>query len=411
MSGSGRSNLSKNERGISQNFFGQYDPMKERDWVRSQNTIREQFDITPTSTTHTRGGQTTINIDKRGDKVGRMVLMFDRAIVTNGLPADWEGATSIDVIRFKYQNKMFHEIYGEELVDKIKLEMTREERSNAAPLCNGLLSPSEKATSAAQAQTIWVDLMVPWTDLERMLRMVALPNYIVVEITWQTLSKVFVNNGGTPSGGTISNVYLRTDFHHLKNTKRQQLFNEVHTSPLNLKYLSKEYHRREPLLTNASTGTITWSVKLRNIKNDSACLVAYIRPQTAVDNGSGTALDPYTHSSYANLTYWLQDNGVAVTNQFVQAPYSEYSEKYLTFPNMYHGSGQNYVVLPFTIDPRLMKHSQFDCYGSRCISKYNNPEFWISLTGPVAADQYVDVWSYTHNCIIQYKGDIRRFLL
>jgi hypothetical protein len=413
MSGTGRSNLSKNERGISQNWFGNNDPMRESDWTRSVNTVREVFDITSSSTNYSRGTTTTINIDKRGDRLGRTRLFFTRAAYTTGIPVDWEGPTSIQLINFKYQNKIFHTIYGEELVDRIKLgDLTELEKSNLAVLMGGMLSPSERLTNAGQAVSFDIDLLVPWRKLDNMLRIVALPNNIVVEITWQPLAQVVNNNGGTASGGAISNVWLRCDFHHLKNDKRMQLFSEIHSAPLSIKYLSREFHRREPLAANVSTNTITWSLKLRNIKNDVVMLYAYARPITAVDNSSGTTLDPYTHTSFTNLQYWLQDNGVPITNYFIQQPYQEYEEKYYALGDGFsHGSGQNYMVIPLTIDPRLVKKSERDCYGSRCISKYNNPEFWFSFTGSGSlVDSYVDVWADIHNCIIQYKGDIRRFL-
>ena len=280
MSGPGRSNLGKNERGISQNFFGNVDPMMERNWTSAKNTIREQFDISPqTNAAIARGGVTTIQIDKHGDRLGKMVLFVDRAAIVGGVPVNFEGYFTIDKIQFKYSNKIFHKLYGEELYDRLRLWKGQAEVSSKAPLINGLLSPSEKKFSALQAQTLMVDLKVPWKKANKMLRMVALPNYITVKITWQLQTKVFVNSvaNTNATGGALTNLFIRCDYYHLKNVDRQALFAQVHAKPLNTKFVSKEYHRQESYPINASTGTITYTLKLRNIKNDSAQIYAYIR--------------------------------------------------------------------------------------------------------------------------------------
>ena len=88
MASKGCSNLNKNERGLSTNFFGNFAMYKERDWVKGTNTIREYFDIQPTNTNASRGSIITIEIDKRGDRLGKSTLVFTRAAITGGIPVE-----------------------------------------------------------------------------------------------------------------------------------------------------------------------------------------------------------------------------------------------------------------------------------------------------------------------------------
>jgi hypothetical protein len=116
----GRENLSLQERGPDVNFFGAADLYGRRKWVQSKNTIREQFDLSPQGSVGDYGSMTTIELDKRGDLLGKIELRVTRGAATLAASSsaafnDWEATSSIDVIRFFYSNKLVHEIYGDEL--------------------------------------------------------------------------------------------------------------------------------------------------------------------------------------------------------------------------------------------------------------------------------------------------------
>lgn len=413
MSSAGRSNLSKNNRGISQNFFGSNDPMTEKDWIRSVNSVRETFDITPQVATYTRGGFTTFKIDKKGDRLGRIRLFFSRAAVTNGYSEDWEGYQTISKIVFNYGNKNYWEYTGEELLNKIRLgdTVSPDYRENMAVLAHGMMTVDQRKAEALASADFGIDLLGFWDRFDDMIRMVALPQEIEVQVYWQPLNLHMVQiNGAATTGGAISNGYLRCDFHHLPNDKRQQIFNEVHAAPLSTKVSYLESHKRELIPANASTNTITIKIPLKNIKNDHYVLFACMRPVTAVDNATGTTLSLINQSTFSNLQYWLEDSGQQITNVYTQDPQQEFTDKIECFPDMLQADGQNWMVINLAMDPRFVKRSDRDCFGSRCIMKYNNPTWAMSFTGPVAADTYLDIFGKFHQIIIQNKGEIRKFL-
>lgn len=419
MSSAGRTNLSKNDRGISQNFFGTNDPMSEKDWIRSVNSVREQFDITPQVAAYTRGGYTTFKIDKKGDRLGRIVCYFNQASVTDGYSDDWVGYQAVDHVTFLYGNKTYWEYTGEELLNKVRLgdTVSSEYRKDLAVMAGGMSTVTQRQAWAANSQNLAIDLLAWWDKFDDMVRMVALPQEIEVHVHWKTLNtQMVMTNGGPTSGGAISGAFLRCDYHHLPQAKRQTIFNEVLSSPLSTKVSYLESHKRESVPQNASTNTITVKIPLKNIKNDHYVIFACMRAVTAVDNPAGTTLDTVTHYNPPGLMYWLEDSGQQITNVYTQDQLTqlgggtEYMDKKMSFPDMLQADGQNWMVIPLAMDPRFIKHSERNCYGSRCIMKYNNPNFCLSFTGPASTNYYLDIYGKYHNVIIQYKGEIRKFL-
>ena len=190
MASKGRSNLNKNERGISTNFFGNYDMYQERKWLKGKNTIQELFDITPTNNNASRGGITTIEIDKRGDCLGKMLLSFQVAPVTGGIPVDFEGPNSIDNITFYYANKSPFMIYGEQMIHETIFRPDIQCRSSLIAQESGNLSVGERTRAALTSCTFFVDIKVPWAKLKKQLRMIALFNKIRMDIQWNTQARV-----------------------------------------------------------------------------------------------------------------------------------------------------------------------------------------------------------------------------
>jgi hypothetical protein len=413
MASKGRSNLNKNERGISTNFFGNYDPFQEREWVKGKNTIRELFDITPINTNSARGGLTSIEIDKRGDRLGKMFLSFQVAPITGGIPVDYEGPNSIDNIIFYYANKPFHQLYGEQLTHETILRPDIQARSALNVQEGGNLSLMERTRAAATTRTFFVDLKVPWAKLKKQLRMVALPNKIRMDIQWNLQSKVIQDavSGTTATGGLISTVFCRCEFTHRKSMDRDREFQQVHAQPLNWKYWSYEFHRRENVNANASTGLVNpVKIQLRNIKNDSVQIYATLRNQSDVDQTTSGTVNPYNFLDFTGMQFWLEDNGTQITDYWTLDKYARYIETGRAYPGHEPGTW-NFMVINL-VQPEMLLASEDDCYGSRCISKYNNPTFCVQWTNGGGGNNalWLDIWSLTHNIMIQHKGDLRKFL-
>lgn len=406
----GRSNLTKNERGISQNFFGAGDPFAERAWVSSKNMVREQFEVSPINPTVTRGSDTTFQISKLGDRFGRMVLYWTRAAYTNGLVTDYEAPFSVDKISFRYSNKEFYVIYGEDLFHMHNRDATQEDRSNIANAEGGLLTANERLFASGVSKNLWLDLRVPWAAINKCIRIAALPNTIDVVVSWATTARTStVLNGGPISGGTITLPYIKCDFYHLTQAERVRIAQEVHSVPLNTKYKGLEYHRREVIPTNASTGTITNRLKLRNIKNDAFEIWGVIRTVTSVDNDATILLlNPTAFLAPPAFTYWIEDNGTRITVQYTYDTFNKYNEQPKGHENQL--GTDNYFSINLANDPVFLKMCGDDCYGSRAIVKYNNPELVMSFTGPTTSDYYLDCFGSMHNVIVQHKGDVRKFL-
>ena len=128
-----------------------------------------------------------------------------------------------------------------------------------------------------------------------------------------------------------------------------------------------------------------------------------------VDGSTSGTLNPFNFQDLLQLTFWLEDNGMQITDFFVLDDYSKYLENARAYPGMEPG---NWPIMMLNLcPPDLVLASEDDCFGSRCISKYNNPEFVCSWVNTVPNNaMYLDIWALTHQIIIQHKGDFRKFL-
>lgn len=168
----GRSNLSLNLRGPSVNFFGSQDLFAERNWLRSQNYVIEEFDLTPTvSGNFNPGTQTVVEQDKRADLGGHQELIWTRTQLTGGTNArynDWEAAFALEHLDVWYGNRILHSVYGEQIFFEQLEEDNDQDLVAKAKRQHGLLTQAERVAlnTAAGATPVVnkLDLRLPWYD-------------------------------------------------------------------------------------------------------------------------------------------------------------------------------------------------------------------------------------------------------
>jgi hypothetical protein len=117
--------------------------------------------------------------------------------------------------------------------------------------------------------------------------------------------------------------------------------------------------------------------------------------------------------------FWLNDNGSQITNKI------EWNETAFNQFGIYYDHvkmwpkaqpGNNIGALAFC-ENELVEASDDDCFGSRTIGKYNNPEIIAEFDSGSAASTaisgaaYWDIWADVHNLLIYQAGDLRKYLL
>jgi len=315
---------------------------------------------------------------------------------------DFEGYQAIERIKCLYNNKIVNEVTGEEMVDWIKRYYEDKKRSDMAQFSGGYMSVASRYTRGASAATnsINLALLLQNEDMNRMICQIGLPNKIRFEVTFHPLSKLGISTDATTFTCSITDVRLKIKYWHLKLDEQNQKFNDVHSPSGELtKITTIESHLREPI----ASAVTSFSLKLRNIKNDVYQLVVWLRTQAAVDNASGRDLEAW---QFPNRAY-LRDNGTAITNNVIPTTYGTYRELNEAHPNGEYG--RKCIVFNFAHN-KLIEASNKDCFGSRCFANYNNPELvleWDSATGDA---YYCDVRGYIHNVRIEKQGDFRKYL-
>jgi len=422
------------------------------------NYIPESFDVSTISSLSTSpygASPLVFELDKRGDLLGKIELIITRSKITaaSGTSTinDFEGYSSIDNVRFYYSNKMFHEVYGERLIKRLFKEKSPQIRENAAKLQFGFLSDVERgcpngaiagaggtancvlpaafnlgnnnSTNALTTITWTADLMVPWENINKRIPMVVMPNKIRVEVQLKPLSKFCRSSSGSDTFTTaaLSQAALRCYYTHHPQEQRTDLYNHVNTERgVVLKTATDEYHMRESV-AGAASGAYTFRLKTKNLKNATIAIEPVLRMQQNVDNSAAQFLDLWNWQIPAR--FWMEDSGSQIvvkqeTNDGNTAGLPiDYNQRIVNgrcWPNGIQGL--NLPILPF-VEPQFVEPSENDCFGSRNMSKYNNPEFIIQWDAGTPAtvnsdrSMYLDLWARIHNALIYHRGDIRKFLL
>lgn len=418
MSDKGRSNLVVNERGPDVNWFaGGQNLFKHRQWYRSKNHVEEKFDLTPEQAGLAYGTTHVFEIDKRGDVLFDSELIKTRGALTQTGGtfvrfSDYEAYRDIKEVRVIYNNKIAHRVTGERLLRYVMEENTQDERDSIAALTLGEKTAAERNTLAASGATTVVKLRFPWRKFFKGIAMIALPNKIRVEVEFNALQDICEFDGSSPAC-TLSALKLRCHFVHLKQEDRNALYQQVNMGKgIIFKGNSVEFHQKEPIVApGVSGGFYSYRLRLRNIRNAVYELTGIIRQQRFVDVGSTRNLLSHEYPS----RWRLEDNNTAVTDtvEFVDSAagfnFGEYKDNTEAHPN--HKKGMKYLKM-FFCPKQYIEKSEDDCYGSRNISKYNNPEIVIEWDSfPDTNNRYLELEGEIHNLWIQNKGDFRRYLL
>lgn len=365
MADKGRSNFTVMGRGPDANWFGTGDIYEERPWYRSKASINEYFDITPTNvSTLAFGQETLIEIDKRGTRLGKIELLWDVAAISMSTAAygaftDWEGPSSIDYIEFTYNTKIFHKVFGEEILHDILIKDTRKNRSRKARLMYGKMSDVERSVLATSARTVQVDLAVPWSHFKKMLPMNSYPNKIVIKVVFKPFAKVYKNIvGASPTAPAITNLKARCQFHHLPHADANALWAKAHQGKgIVTKHTSTEFIRGENLVANQTTHTI----KLKNLKNAAYEVRAFVVNQS--DRDTQATLNPYNY--ILPTSHVFQDSGSDVTNTPADSGTQSYQVNVINAESHPDGElGLQAILHPFC-HPDFVAKSDHDCYGSR----------------------------------------------
>ena len=293
-------------------------------------------------------------------------------------------------------------------------EKTLEERTGQALLQYGFLSDASRVTQAA-LQTTWIaDLNVPWNDLKKRIPMIAMPNKIRVEVHLKTLQRSINFAAGTPAA-TITSPKLRCHYTHVPQAIRDDIFMHINSgNGVAIKTRTTEFHKNDPVPATGAT-LLRHRLRLRNIKNAVYEMFMVVRNQLQVDNTNAIDLNLWNFQQFSR--FWLEDNGNQVTNKF------EFQDVALTTPQYYNIYLDNVRAHPFGIvglylpafyfcEPQFVERSKDDCFGSRNLSKYNNPELVVEYdSGNSSNAQYLDVWANVHNLLIFQKGDLRKYLI
>ncbi len=440
MSGPGRSNLQVNLRGQDLNWYKRsYNPFSYEPYLGATNHISEIFDINPVSVGYTWGGEVDFELDKRGDLLGKIELMINRGPIVNGSSSayinDWEVYSMIDRVNFKYNNRLFWTVTGDELYIQLQQRKRLVERESEGYLQNGVsgtgIGPNNTGANSislssisSQGTVIAGDLQVPWADRHKHIPMVAMPNKIRVEVFLKA-QQFFINDQNNPNASNdsvaLNQIWLRCYYVQLPQHLRSEVFTLVNYSEVTTtgqtaieqRGVAVKILSTESQLKNIYTGSLNYmNINLRNIKNSVVYFAVLMRDQN--DLITPWAVNLWNFQPISRM--YLVDNGNRITDYydwFVSSTsnvnqYNHFTTNALAFPD--GNLWMNVPILPL-VEPEFILPSESNCFGSRFIAEYNNPQLYFETTNAPGNTVYqVDIIAYIHNLLIYQNGDIRIWL-
>ncbi len=398
-------NLAAAAQGASANFVGGLDHFQYMAYSKAEPYYEEETVYSPINNTQVvAGGKIDFDLERRNTFMrGATEFRITVSSVTNngGLVfrfSDFTALELIDRIEWVYNNKKIWQENPERMLFKLR---TRFNASQRTPITQGLgggLTDLERRALATTTQSFIVPIWTPWRKFKKQLPMVGIPNKIRVSFFMKPFTQVGLTSV-VPHvhTWTYSNVTLRTEGNDVDEKKKNFHWN-ASKDGLVIKTVDFEEHRREII----PSGTSTFRLKIRNVKNDCFNLYFVLRLVAALDDP--TVRDPW---GYLTAASWqIVDGNQPMTDlityqDFVRTQWSE------MYPDAESDLG--YHCIPFC--PRaFVRLSDDDCYGSRAFVHYNNPELVINFASPTAANIYLDLVGEIHNQLIFKLGDIRPLL-
>lgn len=449
----GRSNLLPNQVGPHVPFWANAkDMFQYPGWENHVNHVYEEFDITSDQTSIVRGTKQVFQVDRRGDRLTTMDLIIQRNGATRsgtgGCFEDWEAYSTIDYVDIFYNNKLVWRKRMEKRVLDIMERCTAQERAALARLGNGDLSYNERvityAADFSSPKVLVCSFGVPWEKLNKSICMLGLPNKIRVEVNWKNFADCCNNpNNATLTDASTRTATLRCGFYHLPEDLRQFHFAQTQSATgLRYKILTEETQIGETM--TAQSSSFSQAIRLTTIRNSAVSIKSIVRQTENV-----------TSNLYRDLFHFLahdvyiRDNGSQVTDQanyqFIESElpitsgtraYHKWKIPSAMYPHhpTRHGAGVTRILF---CPPKTYAMSEDHCFGSRNISGYNNPEYFMPITVGAVGDYYgivaskkiynadgsmtilagpadnvssnfqIDIYAEIHNILIQKQGDLR----
>lgn len=397
-------NLPAAAQGASANFVGGHDHFQYEGWNKFEPYFEEEAVYSPiNNTTVVTGGTASFDLERRHPFLrGDTEFTFTASAIAGNAGArfnDWTGFDLIDRIEFVYNNKRFWQETGERMRWKTATRFNAESRTAIALAVGGNLTDVERTALALAPQTFTVPIWVPWRKLKKQLPMIGIPNKIRVNVFMKAANLAcFAPIAPFNQTWTYSNVTLRVEGNDIDETKKAKYWN-ASKQGITIKTVEFESHVRELV----PAGTTTFRLKIRNIKNDAYLMYFTLRQRVALDDAQQR--DPWDF--FLCQDYRLEDSNQPMFDTVNTARFFK-TQWHQLFPDAENNTG--YHVIWFC-PKALVRASEDDCYGSRAMVHYNNPELVITFAAPTASDLYLDLVGEVHNSIISKAGDVRQYLL
>lgn len=398
-------NLAAAAQGASANFVGGADPFMYTSYNKQEPYYEEETVYSPiNSTTVAAGGRADFDLERRNVFMrGACEYRFTVSAVTNiGVSQfrfnDYQALDMIDRVEFTYNNKRVWQETPERWLFKLLTRFNFTQRTPITEGVGGGLTVLERQALATVSQSFVVPIWVPWRKFKKQLALVGIPNKIRVTVYLKPFAACgFSATVPFPHTWTYSNVSLRTEGNDVDELKKAKYW-DMTKKGITIKMIDFETHAREVI----PAATSQFRLKIRNIKNDTFNIYFYLRSVANIDDA--TQRDPFNF--LAPLSWQLMDGNQPMTDLITYTDFvrTQWNEMYPDAP-----SNTGYCCIPFC--PRaFVRLSEDDCYGSRAMVHYNNPELVINFAAPTGAPIYLDVIGEIHQQIINKLGDVRPFL-
>jgi hypothetical protein len=149
------------------------------------------------------------------------------------------------------------------------------------------------------------------------------------------------------------------------------------------------------------SSTTDIAIKTPNIKND--CYVMHFALRLASELVAGDTLDLYDYQDCKQF-YFQDGNQITPVTEWIDTTTNNFGMYQINAKAFPKGLvGFKVPSLPFC-EEDVVEDSKHNCYGSRFIAGYNNPELRIIFTSATGAAIKCEIIGEIHNMLIYQRG-------
>lgn len=377
-------------------------PYGYKGYVKFPNFEREIQQINPVSNGPALNSSARFTFPKRSTYIGQHQLVATLSAVTaNGggtaCCVDFVGFRLYPLIQYRFASNMLQQLDYITLHLLHKLFKRKEAQVAEAVLVRGNLSIAERESLAAGTQKLYTDIPCFWTHHHSLfLNRDALSHDLELNVTLASAGDITQGTSGTTPTVTLSDLYVRTQLHHVEDNERDDATARTLSGVGEVKSIRDFELQTSNVIAG---GQANYQINLSLMKGLVSDFRFVFRRTTALTSPGTISNKPFEYVRFDDdfLRWEIKASGIQVVS-------SEYAKE-----NLFIHNAQDHTAMAgvpaYGYSASHDSEDFMNSTGHHNYGGFSSPILYLyfaSDPGPLT----MDIWTLTYNTIQQVKGEI-----